>query len=101
MLLLGLRNASGSVEFDLSSLIAAAFDPLKSDRTELRPEEVREIGLLETRLKEDLLKRKVADEKDIRSSLAVLQEDGSFAGIDYGSMNRSAWAPRTAFEKCL
>lgn len=105
VLLLGLRNASGSVEFDLSSLIAAAFDPLKSDRTELRPEEVREIGLLETRLKEDLLKRKIADEKDIRSSLAVLQEDGSFAGIDYGSMNRSAWAParhlKNAYEWAL
>ena len=88
---LGLQESSGEIEFDLSSFKVGVPGIEKEEKLPLTPDLARELDLIESRMRAELLKGKVATPEEVREVLAKQNPDGTFNDIDYNDDNRSAW----------
>ena len=92
ILRLGIENASGEAEFDLSTLKISTPDPLLKEKGEtLSAAEAAEFDRMKRRITDSLLSKRAENEERIQADLALLRPDGSFSDVDYRDTNRSAW----------
>lgn len=92
ILRLGIENASGEAEFDLSTLKISTPDPLLKEKGEtLSAADAAEFDRMKRRITDSLLSKRAENEKRIQADLALLRPDGSFSDVDYRDTNRSAW----------
>lgn len=86
---LGLNDSFGTVKYDLSSL-KIRFLPLNRKKATLSEKQEKDFKLIENRVRNRILQKKVRD-KDIEKILNESLPDGTFSGVDYKNVNRSAW----------
>lgn len=92
ILRLGIENASGEAEFDLSTLKISTPDPLLKEKGEtLSAADAAEFDRMKRRITDSLLSKRAENEERIQADLALLRPDGSFSDVDYRDTNRSAW----------
>lgn len=91
ILRLGLQESSGEVEFDLSSLRITTLCSPEKDRVPLTDDLVRELDLIESRMRECLLTVSPISKEEALELVADQRTDGTFSGINYDDDNYSAW----------
>ena len=91
ILRLGLQESSGEVEFDLSSLRITTLCGPEEKRLPLTADLIRELDLIESRMRERLLTVAPISKEEALELVAAQRTDGTFSGIDYDDDNRSVW----------